>query len=217
MAAVRIRINTGGEVNIMGEELVIKAKQGDKSAFEQLVRQYEKKVYNIALRMSGSPEDAFDLAQEAFLNVYRSLGNFREDAAFSTWLYRIVSNVCLDFARKKANRLKHEQYFITHDDDESDQMAEVPDLRYSPETQQERKQLAEALALGIGKLSPEHRQVFLLREISGLTYQEIAQSLDMEEGTVKSRLSRAREKLRVFLAENGNFPSGSSSNDIARR
>lgn len=201
----------------MEEELVKQAKQGNQSAFETLVRQYEKKVFNVALRMSGRPEDAFDLSQEAFLRVYRALPAFREESSFSTWLYRIVSNVCMDFARKRAGRQKHESPLITSDDDGNDVVLEVPDLRYSPETQQENKELAAALAEGIARLSPMHRQILLLRDISGLSYQDIAEIFDLEEGTVKSRLSRAREKLRVFLADSGNFPHGSSSNGTVRR
>jgi len=187
---------------MMADELVRAAAGGDEDAFAQLVALHEKKVYNLALRMCGDPEDAWDAAQEAFLSAWRGLPSFRGEAGFATWLYRLTTNACIDFLRRSRRR---ETVSMTVEDEEDDRQAQIPDERYSPQRELERQEARRALQEGLAALSPEHRQVLLLRELEGLSYQEIARCLELEEGTVKSRIARARLSLREILVRSGNF------------
>ncbi len=187
----------------------MKAAKGDDRAFEELVRLYEKRVYNMALRSTGSAEDAFDLSQEAFIRVWKSLKNFKGESKFSTWLFRIVSNLCTDYIRKQARR-NETSLMVEGEEDEQFEM-ELPDERADPERELSRIELRREIDYAVSKLSPEHREVFILREVDDLSYGEIAQLLEVEEGTVKSRLSRARKNLRDILLARGNIPEGFSS------
>jgi len=178
--------------------------KGDVNAFEDLVTAYEKNVYNLALRMTRNEEDASDMAQEAFIKAYNSLPNFRGDSKFSVWLYRIVSNVCLDFLRKQSRR---PAVSLSMEDEEGESSElEIPDESQSPEQLLERKMTRESVRRALELLPEEHRQILLLREIQGLSYEEIGQTLSLEEGTVKSRIFRARKKLCAFLMNEGNIP-----------
>ena len=193
------------------EELAViqKVQNGDVNAFEDLVAAYEQNVYNLALRMTGNPEDAEDMAQEAFLKAYNSLPSFRGDSKFSVWLYRIVSNVCLDFLRKKNKRGAIS--LSVEDDDGEDTQLDLPDTSQSPEELLEKKLTREAVRRGLAALPPDARQILLLREIEGLSYEEIGEVLGLESGTVKSRIFRARKKLVAFLLRDGNIPDSFSS------
>ena len=182
---------------------------GDGNAFEALVAAYEKNVYNLALRMTGNAQDAEDMAQEAFVKAYTSLPGFRGDSKFSVWLYRIVSNVCLDFLRRQ-NRRPASSLSQEDEDGEESQM-DIPDESQSPEQLLERSLTQEAVQRGLQSLSEEQRQILLLREIQGLSYEEIAETLDLEAGTVKSRIFRARKKLCAFLIADGNIPDSFAS------
>ncbi len=182
---------------------------GDANAFEDLVAAYEKNVYNLALRMTGNAQDAEDMAQEAFVKAYTSLPGFRGDSKFSVWLYRIVSNVCLDFLRRQ-NRRPASSLSLEDEDGEESQM-DIPDESQSPEQLLERSLTQEAVQRGLQSLSEEQRQILLLREIQGLSYEEIAETLDLEAGTVKSRIFRARKKLCAFLIADGNIPDSFAS------
>lgn len=193
------------------QELAVirRVQRGDANAFEYLMAVYEKNVYNLALRMIGSPEDAEDMAQEAFLKAYSSLGSFRGDSRFSVWLYRIVSNVCLDFLRKKKNR---QSFSLSMEDDEGEEAElELPDTSRLPEEELEKKLTRDAVRRGLEQLPEDARQILLLREIQGLSYEEIGEALGLEPGTVKSRIFRARKKLCAFLLEDGNIPDAFSS------
>lgn len=193
------------------QELAVirRVQRGDASAFEYLVAAYEKNVYNLALRMTGSPEDAEDMAQEAFLKAYSSLGSFRGDSKFSVWLYRIVSNVCLDFLRKQK---KTQSFSLSMEDDDGEEAElELPDLSSLPEEELEKKLTREAVRRGLAQLPEDARQILLLREIQGLSYEEIGETLGLEPGTVKSRIFRARKKLCAFLLADGNIPDAFSS------
>ena len=185
--------------------------EGDVNAFEGLVKEYEKNVYNLARRMTGDPEDAADMAQDAFIKAYNSLGSFRGDSKFSVWLYRIVSNLCLDFLRSRKRR---PTVSLSVENDEGEDMEfEIADESQSPETLLEQKLTREAVRRGLDSLPPEQRQILLLREIQGLSYEEIAQVLELETGTVKSRIFRARKRLSVFLLRDGNIPGFVSSSN----
>lgn len=183
--------------------------EGDVNAFEGLVKEYEKNVYNLALRMTGDPEDAADMAQDAFIKAYSSLSSFRGDSKFSVWLFRIVSNLCLDFLRSRKRR---PTVSLSVENDEGEDMEfEIADESQSPETLLEQKLTREAVRCGLDSLPPEQRQILLLREIQGLSYEEIAQVLELEAGTVKSRIFRARKRLCAFLLRDGNIPEFVSS------
>ena len=191
-------------------QLIRRVQAGETEAFEELVRAHEKTVYNLALRMTGNPQDAEDMAQEAFLKAYRSLPDFRGESKFSVWLYRIVSNVCLDLLRRQQRR---PTVSLTVEDEEGDEAQwEVPDERYSPERLLEQKLTREAVRKGLAELPEEQREILLLREIKGLSYEEIGEILSLEPGTVKSRIFRARKKLCAFLLREGNIPDGCASN-----
>lgn len=190
-------------------EIVIKVRSGDTNAFETLVVEHEKKVYNLALRMVGNEEDARDMSQEAFIKAYNSLDSFRGDSKFSVWLYRLTSNLCIDFLRSRGRR---QTVSLTVEDNEDDAQLDIPDDRFSPERAFERSETRESVKRGLETLTPEYRQILLLREINGLTYEEIGKALGLEEGTVKSRIFRARKKLCAFLLEEGNIPGLAASN-----
>ena len=191
------------------DELVRRAQSGDLDAFEALMRAHEKSVYNLALRMTNQPQDAEDMAQEAFLKLWRALPDFRWECKFSVWLYRIVSNVCLDWLRRQSRRPAVS--LSAEDEDGETVEREIPDERQTPERLLEQKLTREAVQAGLGQLSEEQRQILLLREIRELSYEEIGQALSLEPGTVKSRLFRARRKLADWLLANGNIPDGYTS------
>lgn len=184
-------------------ELVQAAQSGDRNAFGKLVEANQGRIYQLCYRMTGNPEDAADLTQDAFLNAWRSLSGFGGQSAFSTWLYRLASNACIDFLRREKRR--GALSMTLEDDREDDRQADVPDERFSPQRALEREETRRAVREGLAALSPEHREIMLLREIEGLSYQEIGQRLSLEEGTVKSRIARARMALRDYLQKTGNF------------
>ena len=182
---------------------------GNVNAFEAIVREYEKNVYNIALRMGLEREDALDVSQESFLKAYHALGNFRGESKFSVWLYRIVSNTCLDFLRERKRRA---EVSLSVEDDEGEAgEREIGDESLSPERLYERKLTRETVQRGLLSLPEDQREILLLREIQGMSYEEIGRVLSLESGTVKSRIFRARRKLCEFLAEDGNISLPPSS------
>lgn len=189
--------------------LVEKVQKGDTASFEKLVLANQTKVYNLALRMVGSAEDAFDMSQEAFIKAYNSLGSFRGDSRFSVWLYRLTTNVCLDFLRSEGRKSHGSLTYLSEENE--DKELEIPDERFSPETMTEKRELREAVNRGLLSLPKDYRAILLLREIDGLSYEEIADALSLEEGTVKSRIFRARKKLCEILNADGNFSYGRTS------
>ena len=186
--------------------LIERAQGGDTAAFEELVRSCEKRVYNIALRMCGNAEDAFDISQEVFLRVYRVLPAFKLECAFSTWLYRITNNICIDFGRKKAKSRTQPLYI--EDDEGSTRPLEIEDPTFDPAALFERRELMEAVERCLLLLSPDHRIALVMRDLNGLSYQEIAEALELEEGTVKSRIARARAHMRKLLLEESKGNNG---------
>lgn len=182
---------------------------GDVNAFEPLVHAYEKTVYNLALRSLGSREDAEDVTQEAFLKAYRSLSSFRGESKFSVWLYRIVSNLCLDRLRARQRR-PVQSLTVENEEGETDEL-EIADEHFSPEKLLDRKLTRESVQRGLQALPDDARQILLLRELQGLSYEEIGRVLALEPGTVKSRIFRARKRLCAFLLQDGNLPDSLSS------
>lgn len=194
--------------------LVKLAQSGNHSAFEKLVIANQTKVYNLALRMVGNEQDAYDMSQEAFIKAYNALENFRGDSRFSVWLYRLTTNVCLDFLRAEVRKAHGSLTYLSDEDGEKE--LEISDDRFSPETLAEKKELREAVNEGLLRLPEHYRAILLLREIEGLSYEEIAQALSLEEGTVKSRIFRARKKLCGILTEDGNILGGHSSKKLEK-
>ncbi|MBD5162994.1 MAG: sigma-70 family RNA polymerase sigma factor [Oscillibacter sp.] len=190
------------------EELARDAARGDEEAFARLVALHEKRVYALTLRITGNQEDAADAAQEAFLSAWRGLPNFRGDAGFSTWLYRLASNAAIDHLRKN-RRLRGEASL----DDETlgvDAVDAAPSLQERAES----AELREAVRRSMGELSWEHREALDLREYQELSYEEISERLGVDLGTVKSRISRARSALRKILLKSGNLSGYLPSNSL---
>lgn len=169
-------------------ELVERARAGDHDAFEQLVQQYERKVYITAHRLMGIDADAMDASQEVFIRVYRFLDTFNAESSFSTWLYRITINVCKDMLRRRAVRA--ELPLELEDEENGTFVNEISDSTYDPVEIYERAELRQVIRTGIDALPETYKQIILLRDIAGLSYEEIADTLQIEIGTVKSRLSR---------------------------
>ena len=190
------------------KHILARARRGELDAFEELVRQYEKRVYAVALRSSGSPEDAADITQEVFLRAWRSIESFRGDSGFSTWLFRITMNLCVDHARHKNAQPQTQPLVVGEEEAERP----IPDTAPTPEEHLENSELGRELAAALDEVSEEHRRIVLLRDVSGLSYTEIAEVLEISEGTVKSRLSRARIALRTILLRRGNLLPSAASN-----
>lgn len=185
------------------QRCIARTLKGDAEAFAPLVRAYEPGIYGLCFRMARNTEDAQDLTQEIFLRAYRALGSFRGESRFSVWLYRLGHNVCLDFLRRR--KRQWEVSLTQTDEDGQEQELEIPDGRYEPDALLARAELRRAVRLGLMALPEDQRRILLLREIGGLRYDEIAAVLELEEGTVKSRIFRARKKLCEVLRKQGNI------------
>ncbi len=178
--------------------LLERSKAGDIAAFEMLVEAYQKKIFNLAFRMIGNYDDAGDLAQEALIRVYKSIAGFKEQSSFSTWIYRITTNVCLDEIRKRKNKkvLSLDEEIHVEDGEMQRQIESDDPL---PEEVFEREELRQIVGDAIASLPEEQRTVLTLRDLQGLSYEEIADILDCPGGTVKSRINRARQALKNAL------------------
>ncbi len=181
------------------QQLIKKAKRGDIKAFEQLIAGYQVYSYNIALGMLRSEEDAKDVSQEALIKVFSKLGTFDERAIFSTWLYRIVANSCLDFIKKqKKLRLVNVSYDETIETSLDKQTESV-------ESQVIKGELATIIKRSLQQLTVEQRLPIVLRDYLGLSYDDVAEALQLPLGTVKSRLLRGRKKLREIVIRDKAF------------
>lgn len=180
------------------EDLVARSKNGDIKAFEELVCRYERKIYTLAYRMMGNYDDANDLAQEAFLRAFQAIGGFREEASFLTWLSRIVTNVCRDELRKRY-RISVESLDQEICLGDIEIKKQIPASEPGPDEIYEKIELQQELQEIIATLSPEFRLALVLRDIQGFTYEEIAEQLECSLGTVKSRISRARNYMKEKL------------------
>lgn len=177
------------------ENIIARARRGDADAFEQLVIAYRDQVFRLALRMCGNEADADEAAQEAFLSAWKALPNFRGDSRFSTWLYQLTSHAAIDLLRREKRQIAAED--ITE--------VSVSDPGPSPQQQAERSETRQAVRDAMGKLSPEYRQIVVLRFLQELSYEEIGAVLKLPPGTVKSRLNRAKAQLKDILSKNGNL------------
>ena len=204
-----------GVSRVTEQELVSAAKAGDQQAFEQLVQDNQNRIYSLAVRLAGDREEAFDLAQEAFVKAWQGLPAFQGESSFATWIYRLATNVCIDYLRKQKRRRQVESEVSL--DDEELSWTEPADWSQDPHRQLERSEQGRALARGLEALPEQQRQILVLRELSGLSYQEIAEKLNLDLGTVKSRIARARMALRKILAEDGNFSVPPPSNQAKEK
>lgn len=182
------------------EELINKAQNNDINAFEQLIAEHQATVYNIALKIMGNPDDAADAAQEALIKIFKNIKKFKGESKFSTWIYRIAHNVCIDEYRKRKNKSSYvtrsldEQY-----EDGENPVLNVPDTSLTPEEQTLKNERIEMLNKAINSLSPISRTAILLRDVKSFSYEEIAKIQNCSLGTVKSRINRARLQLKEAI------------------
>ena len=183
-------------------ELIREAQAGSRVAFDTLVRQYEHQVLRLALHWTGSQHDAEDIYLEAFLKAFRYIGNFRFECSFYTWIYRIVTNLCLDQLRRKKTRREDHAVVVDHSGDEIDLLASVSDNRSfsNPAKELDRKVLGQKIQAALVKLTPRERMVFELKHYQGLRLRTIGEMLHTTEETAKNTLFRATKKLRTQLA-----------------
>ncbi len=177
--------------------LIKRSIKGDVDAFEELIKDYKKMAYNIALRVLRNKEDAEDVSQEALVKVFKNIDSFNMQSTFKVWLYRIVMNTCLDFKRKK----KIVTYSIDKplENDESEILQDIPDNSNNPDIIIQNKLESQMLYECIEMLDDDFRMVIVLRDLQNLSYKDIASILSCNEGTIKSRLNRARKKLRDII------------------
>ena len=185
------------------DELIRQAQAGDRSAFDALVRRYDRSVLRLALHMLGHEQDAQDVHQEAFIKAYRHLANFRFECSFYTWLYRIVTNLCLDQLRRRKSRREDPSTTLDSSGEEMDLLANISDDRAAsnPARELERKQMSIAIRSALEALTPRERMVFELKHYQGLKLRTIGEMLSTTEETAKNTLFRATRKLRAALAE----------------
>jgi RNA polymerase sigma-70 factor, ECF subfamily len=181
-------------------DLVAQAQAGDMEAFATLVERYERPVVNFCQRMLRSREDAEDVAQESFVRVFRYLNRLTPDAKFSTLLFGIARNLTLNFIRDAGRRGRGTTFSLTEEGNEERQLE---DERLRPDVEARLNEIDERIREGLELLSPKHREVLILRELNGLDYETIAKIVKCRKGTVKSRIARARDQLRVHLERLG--------------
>jgi RNA polymerase sigma-70 factor (ECF subfamily) len=183
-------------------QLIRGAQLGDTAAFEELVRQYDRAVLRLAVHLTGSQEDGQDIYQEAFLRAYINIGSFRFECSFYTWIYRIVTNLCLDHLRKRSSRYRDLTVTISSDGAEEQVLDRIPDQRAgaSPERNMASRELRSCILRAMQRLSPRERVVFELKHYHGLRLRTVAGILNTSEGTIKHTLFRATHKLRTQLA-----------------
>ena len=183
--------------------LIREVQRGNHSAFEKLVYAYDRGVLRLALRITGSQFDAQDIYQETFLRAFKKLDGFRYECAFSTWIYRIATNVCLDYLRKKCTRKETSATEINADDEEYDLLNQVSNdgAPSNPEQQVLGRELGAHISLALTKLTPRERIIFELKHYQGLTLGTVSVILNCSEATIKTTLFRATQKLRLHLAD----------------
>ena len=189
--------------NLKDSELIALVKGGDNLAFEILMQKYIKKIYNLAYKMTENREDTNDLVQETFLKAYSSLKSFREQSSLSTWLFRITHNLCIDYLRVR-DKKKTVALYTSGVEGEEIEIC-IVDTSPTPEQALDRKEKIREIKNAMSQLMPENREILVLRDVNGLSYEEISDILDISLGTVKSRINRSREKMKKILLKNGNF------------
>jgi RNA polymerase sigma-70 factor (ECF subfamily) len=196
------RMYADSSARLQDAELIREAQKGSRAAFDVLVRQYDQAVLRLALHLTGSEQDAQDIHQEAFLKAYRHIGSFRFECSFYTWIYRIVTNLCLDLLRRRKTRREDPSVIVDATGEEHDTMINVSDDRAmaNPARELDRKILAEKIQTALATLTPRERTVFELKHYQGLRLRTIGEILNTTEETAKNTLFRATRKLRTQLA-----------------
>lgn len=184
-------------------EIVRRAQDGDRQAFQQLVETYQRKVYGICIGMLKDPDDSMDVSQEVFIKVYRYLEKFNFQSSFYTWLYRITVNKCIDYIRKQKRKreVDYDDGILRDDDVEGDESILPSRLGINPDKVYGRKELRAKMLEALETLSEKHRTILILREVEGLSYEEIADVLQISKGTVMSRLYHARRYFQEAVKE----------------
>ena len=188
--------------------IVRAAARGDEAAFEKLVLAHQKHVYSLALKLTGSAEDAMDASQDAFLKAFQNLRSFRGESRVSVWLYRLTYNASMDILKKSRRGT-----LVPLPSDEEGAELEIPDPSPTPDEEALRREELEEVREALGQLDEDKRRILLMREYNGMSYQDIARALGLEEGTVKSRLARARAALAEILKKRGTFQAPPQSNN----
>lgn len=183
--------------------LIKKAVKGDENAFESLLLDNQRGVYNLALKLLKNREDALDVSQEVFFKAYTKLSSFKFECRLSVWLYRMTYNKCMDVLRKQSAR--QETSLSYENENQEETTIDIPDFSYDPAVRFESQETRELLRTEIDNLPDEMRAALIMREYNGMSYAEIAEATSSQEGTVKSRISRARKKLAEKLALYGTF------------
>ena len=193
---------TAAQADVSERDLVQKCQAGDPEAFDELVARYRNRIFGMIYNMVHNEQDAWDLTQDSFLKAWKSIGNFRGQSSFYTWIYRIVTNVTIDWLRKKHVKGSGAEF------DDAIQLKEidpasrtVPRAGALPHQRMERNEIRGRIDEAIAQLSPEHRAVILMKEIEDMQYHEIAEALGCSIGTVMSRLFYARKKLQNLLRD----------------
>jgi RNA polymerase sigma-70 factor (ECF subfamily) len=183
------------------KNLVIRAKNGDHDAFRGLVERYQRKVYSVAFSMVRNPDDAMDLSQDAFVKAYRNLKGFQGTSSFYTWIYRIVVNLGIDHIRKsgRVHKVDYDDKIRRKDEGTGDMSILPSRLDADPSKVLMRRELLDKMQAALETLSPNHRTILLLREVEGLSYDEMSEILDVSKGTVMSRLHHARKNMQRAL------------------
>lgn len=182
------------------QALVERAVQGDQKAFRQLVERYQRRVYTIAFGVMKNPDTALDVTQDAFVRVHQNLAKFKGDSSFYTWIYRIVLNLCIDRKRRQARQAEVDyDDAISHGDGFTDGPTLASTGIDNPAQAAHRKELVEHMDRALATLSDEHKAILLLREVDGLSYEELADTLEIPKGTVMSRLFHARKNFQKSL------------------
>jgi len=196
------RMYADSSARLQDAELIREAQKGSRAAFDVLVRQYDQAVLRLAMHLTGSEQDAQDIHQEAFLKAYRHIGSFRFECSFYTWIYRIVTNLCLDLLRRRKTRREDPSVIIDSTGEEHDTMVNVSDDRAmaNPAREFDRKILAEKIQTALATLTPRERTVFELKHYQGLRLRTIGEMLNTTEETAKNTLFRATRKLRTQLS-----------------
>jgi RNA polymerase sigma-70 factor (ECF subfamily) len=182
--------------------LVREAQRGDRAAFEELVRHYDQAVLRLALHLTGSEHEAQDIYQDAFLKAYKNIGSFRFECSFYTWIYRIVTNLCMDLLRRKQVRKEDAPVAVDAEGQQYDVLDQVADGRAgaNPERDLMRRELGKQISQALEQLSSKERMVFELRHYHGMKLRTVGEMLNTTEETAKNTLFRATQKLRGALA-----------------
>ena len=185
------------------DELLVECQQGSEDAFRELFKQYHERVLHIACRMCGNIQEAEDVTQEVFLNVFKELNKFREAASLFTWLYRITINLCLDKRRKRQRREKYQVNTDLNSENTLSEKANSDEGMQTWDHQIWQDEIQNLLQTALSQIKPKLRTVIVLKDIEGLTYGEVAQVVECSEGTISSRLNRGRKQFKKLLSKMG--------------